>query len=879
MTEWTPSAREELDRYMDGLSVEIASCGADPAEVREDIARHIAEEAAAGSVRVLTGEEVSRILRKMGPPDPLLRPGDRHTPVQPGPPAAWSRWSWLSPTAIVLFGILLPAVTLGIELTTSMCADTFFDPIPTLWHVFLVAAVPVVNLVALVASGNSPARPWGWLQFLNGLVIAVALVYTFLFLPLVPMALVAVVLAGLGLLPLAPVLSLFAAIGCRRRLRRYSPETGRVERGYFLSGVVCAIVLLAAIEARSTFTHVGLQMAASDTPATRLRGIRWLRSYGDSDLMLRLCYQNARSAADLVGLLVSFNGTVTTTEAREIYYRVTGTPFNAVPPPEFRRLSFLEVEPWDADQAGAEVGEASRHLTLRSSRIDGSLDAQAALGYLEWTMVFHNASSGQREARAQIALPPGGVVSRLTLWVNGEEREAAFAARSQAREAYTKVVRRRQDPVLVTTSGRNRVLVQCFPVPAQGDMKIRIGITTPLQIDDPAAATLRLPRLIERNFGCPAALEHAVWLEAKAPFGTPAGGLAAEQAGEALHAVRGSLSTADLGGSAGVVTLRRDKALESWTRDPIDPAFTVRQQLGRQVVQVPRRVVLVVDASLRMQRVLPQIAEALTALPPGIQLGVVIASDQAETLVPPAGESHTPYVIAADRLKAVRCAGGADNAPALARAWELAAGAPQSVIVWVYGPQPASVGRAEDIAQRWERRPDGPRLIALSAVSGPNSILTELERVTLVEEVPSTGDTGKALRRLFAEWSGTAERWSATRLRVSTEAFSPEAGATETSSHLARLWAQDEVMRLLADRKTDPAARVALAASYQLVTPVSGAVVLETAQQYNEAGLRPVPPGSVPTIPEPETWALIIIVVLLFCAVLRQRRQTCRRFA
>jgi hypothetical protein len=65
-----------------------------------------------------------------------------------------------------------------------------------------------------------------------------------------------------------------------------------------------------------------------------------------------------------------------------------------------------------------------------------------------------------------VQLPPGGVVSRLTLWVNGEEREAAFAGRSQTRQAYQQVVSRRRDPVLVTTAGRDRVLVQCFPVPA-----------------------------------------------------------------------------------------------------------------------------------------------------------------------------------------------------------------------------------------------------------------------------------------------------------------------------------------------------------------------------------------------------------------------------
>jgi hypothetical protein len=55
------------------------------------------------------------------------------------------------------------------------------------------------------------------------------------------------------------------------------------------------------------------------------------------------------------------------------------------------------------------------------------------------------------------------------------------------------------------------------------------------------------------------------------------------------------------------------------------------------------------------------------------------------------------------------------------------------------------------------------------------------------------------------------------------------------------------------------AAAVALATRYQLVTPVTGAVVLETAQQYDESRLTPVTPATVPTIPEPHEWALILI--------------------
>ena len=86
--------------------------------------------------------------------------------------------------------------------------------------------------------------------------------------------------------------------------------------------------------------------------------------------------------------------------------------------------------------------------------MDGLLDPDAAWSYVESTMEFKNVSERPQEARAELALPPGGFVSRLTLWVNGEEREAAFAGSSQVREAYKQVaVIQRRDPVLVTSCG------------------------------------------------------------------------------------------------------------------------------------------------------------------------------------------------------------------------------------------------------------------------------------------------------------------------------------------------------------------------------------------------------------------------------------------
>ena len=69
-----------------------------------------------------------------------------------------------------------------------------------------------------------------------------------------------------------------------------------------------------------------------------------------------------------------------------------------------------------------------------------------------------------------------------------------------------------------------------------------------------------------------------------------------------------------------------------------------------------------------------------------------------------------------------------------------------------------------------------------------------------------------------------------------------------------------------------PDQTAALAARYQLVTPLSGAVVLETAAQYQRFGLEQIDANSapaIPSVPEPSTSVLVGIGVLL---ALRRRR-------
>src|SRR5262245_43073298 len=91
---------------------------------------------------------------------------------------------------VVLFGVLLPAFALFVEATTGACADLFFDPIPTVRHGLLVGLIPVANLLLLALDDPHPRRR-AWLTRLHGVALGVALVYALLFLPILPIAVIA----------------------------------------------------------------------------------------------------------------------------------------------------------------------------------------------------------------------------------------------------------------------------------------------------------------------------------------------------------------------------------------------------------------------------------------------------------------------------------------------------------------------------------------------------------------------------------------------------------------------------------------------------------------------------------------------------------------
>jgi hypothetical protein len=223
---------------------------------------------------------------------------------------------------------------------------------------------------------------------------------------------------GVGVLPLAPFVALVCSLELRASLalRHDNPLTKPL-----LGGIAAGLALMSALDVQGAAMRLGIEWAASADTLQRQRGLSLLRTFGDDEWLLRLCYGAAGRPTGLLSAFILFGDNIfepqgrwiaaSPAEAREIYYRVHGVPFNAKPAPSDNG----RPSPFDNDLGGTEVGGRLTGLHMVSSRLDGSISGDDAVAYLEWTVEFGNSALLDREVRLELALPPRLVSAALTV--------------------------------------------------------------------------------------------------------------------------------------------------------------------------------------------------------------------------------------------------------------------------------------------------------------------------------------------------------------------------------------------------------------------------------------------------------------------------------
>jgi Ca-activated chloride channel family protein len=140
-------------------------------------------------------------------------------------------------------------------------------------------------------------------------------------------------------------------------------------------------------------------------------------------------------------------------------------------------------------------------LAMLNHQVKITIEDQAATTKVEQT--FRNHTDRALEATYIFPVPKGASVRRFTMWVNDKEVPGELVEADKARQIYTDIVRRTQDPGLLEYMGNNLLRLRVFPVPAKGDQKLALSFTSvaprdaalveyvyPLKTDGKATRTL-----------------------------------------------------------------------------------------------------------------------------------------------------------------------------------------------------------------------------------------------------------------------------------------------------------------------------------------------------------------------------------------------------
>jgi Ca-activated chloride channel family protein len=141
-------------------------------------------------------------------------------------------------------------------------------------------------------------------------------------------------------------------------------------------------------------------------------------------------------------------------------------------------------------------------LAMLSHKVRITIEDQVAVTRVEQT--FRNHTDRALEATYVFPVPKGASVNQFTMWVDGKETRGELVEAAKARDIYTSIVRRTQDPGLLEYLGNNLLRMRVFPVPAKGDQKVALSFTAvapreggvveyvyPLKTDGKATATLQ----------------------------------------------------------------------------------------------------------------------------------------------------------------------------------------------------------------------------------------------------------------------------------------------------------------------------------------------------------------------------------------------------
>jgi len=640
-------------------------------------------------------------------------------------------------------------------------------------------------------------------------------------------------------------------------------------------------------------------------------GLLLLRAIGDRSTLLRACYgEKVDMFAHVFGIGREWNDDSSLDKvARETYYRVTGEPFNTSPRPTSSIPGFsaghdedsdYDYLDWDDhDFAGETVGGVMRGLSLSRSNISGWVDPDESLSHLTWTMHFSNRGSFRRELRAQILLPPHAVVTGCELTIDKVKYKAIIGTRESTRQAYVNAAESGERPLMVSTAGAGRVLLQASTGCWGGDADLAVDITSPLIPTSKDRTVLPLPMFTERNFSV--AAQHMISLTSSEGLASGPKSLVSTPAPDPSSAleVAGSLSNTELSNSGSMIFVHKiDSSISA--ADPLVPGRKIVQSLKTTRNTGDEPVVFVIDGSSTMAGSIATISDALEK-EKGKDATIVWAADEPMVVVKHVQGGSAEWNAAIARLRDASCLGGQNNGHALDVALAQVNPGAKANIVWLHGPQPVQFAESH-VSKTLTDPANTNTLNEYQVVVGPNEVVKSLDQCSHMVQIAHVGTLRDDLDRMFAELSGSRDELSVVCASMPADAVSAQ--PAKHPIEMQQLYGAALVFANV-DKKLERKIWGTAAEKLNLVTPLTSALVLDvksnrdvykqfgviqhsTASQSqltadslkqssaaNTLSLSSGPFGMIPTRPEPPMWLLILCALPLmtcFLWIIRRRK-------
>ncbi|MFN8550730.1 MAG: hypothetical protein U0103_04515 [Candidatus Obscuribacterales bacterium] len=804
-------------------------------------------------------------------------------------------WQGLDGIAVMMFGVIIPATILGATCASVPKRLTLVlldHPVETIVELLLLALIPLTNyamwsafrkddvrmtlrrgialgsamITSLAVSGISMAALWNSNQTMLETEIGTSFEAGFIWLS--AMALAAAISTGYIVYSFQKTLD-FA-------------RSRRMIVAYTAAGAALTSATILGSEANTWNVRMAERLAVSTNKQERLQGLERLRPIFSERSMRMECTDSR--AAGLSGLFFPIKDT----PHQELYFRMTGKPFS------FKdEHNDIAVMPDDYVTRHA-VGDKINGLGLVRSEMSAAVQPSTLTTSVDWTFVFGNESNYTDQARTEISVPPGAVVTVMTEWVNGQQIHGTFTAgKNQQDTSWGSAT-----SAAVTDLGHGRALLRCSAVPAGAQLKMNVKMIVPLKPESVKTkegrqtASLLLPKLIATNYSVED--ENVVQLYSPLKLSSDFAELR-KTSSNGVQRLAGTLEGKRLESAEVLVTVERpdpesiavlDKtAVKLKMEDDRRLAEKQRAARGSNYTPLPQQLTVIVDGRQGLQQQLNQLATGLNhhrdahGLKPSIRTvkplyvvqdvtrvkntapkHLLIVVDGSEAMKPHLNElkqaltqksipvDHVEMMIASqdhpelsrkvslDRgvklLEEKNFGAGQNNLRTVIDAAEEAGSAKGGAVLWIHGPQPISSGEVY-ITTPYAAH---PALYELPIANG---------EIDTAEFFKNHSDIGQFMQvshksKLDTDVACFFDKWQPDNIDyvVAMKGANAKAATVREISEvegkgILQLNAYNKCMQLLSEHKSGAAARIALA--YGVLTPVSSIVIEQAAESVQTA--------------------------------------------